>query len=739
MTLRKLLSLLFVFLVTVTIHSQTEEEYCEKWNRQMDTIKNLDSRLKLSKQMISKVDDLCRTQIYMHLGQIFSDLRKIDSSDYFYNKAIVLGEAQGEEADEYLGHTYVQKAYNLIDNNKEEEASVFLKKAKVILNRNPDHKAWIMYYNYYAVAAEKKSDYNSSIKYTDSTINFSIRIKDTLGIGTSYHNRGFYNYNLSNFEEATKDLLRSIELNRKQNKINSLAGTYYVLSVCYGSLDQNETAIKYAKKGIEASEKSGSEFIASLNYSTLSESYRKLNQNDNALRATDSSLVLAKRLNYDPQIIQALTDKAGIYYVNLKQYDKAEEYYLEAYKIAKSSNTEVYMNPILGGLIGLYIDNKEYNKAAKYLKLQEVLMKKVNVLTNTAAFHENYSEYYEKIGQPTLALEHLKKYHQIKDSISSQEVKTKVADLEKKYDTKKKELAIVGLNREKQEQQQITKQAKAQQNLYLLVAGFLLFLLGVGAWAFRKLRKQQKELASTNQVKNRLFSIIAHDLRGMIIPFQRSGKILKHHIDKGNHEKTIELSKALEQNSESLSNMLDNLLNWSLEQMNGYKMNLQNISVKEQLTEIISGYNQQAAHKKTKIELEYQNDFNIKFDKGAFHVIFRNLIGNALKYTEEGNIRVKFTSKNDMFLCSVIDTGVGMSQDQLENLFTLEEKKSTIGTQGEKGTGLGLNLVYRFIKMHKGTIQVSSEKRIGTRFDLNIPVKISLTKEEEKTAEPLSA
>ncbi|RKM96356.1 sensor histidine kinase, partial [Aquimarina sp. BL5] len=240
------------------------------------------------------------------------------------------------------------------------------------------------------------------------------------------------------------------------------------------------------------------------------------------------------------------------------------------------------------------------------------------------------------------------------------------------------------------------------------------------------------------QVKNRLFSIIAHDLRGMIIPFQRSGKILKYHINKGNHEKTIELSQALEQNSESLSNMLDNLLNWSLGQMNGYKMNLQTMSISEELNDIVLGYEQQAAYKKTKIDLKYEEDLWVNLDKGAFHVIFRNLIGNALKYTEGGNIRIEFTSEDDMFLCSITDTGVGMSQDQLEHLFSLEEKKSTIGTQGEKGTGLGLNLVYRFIKMHKGTIQVSSEKRIGTRFDLKFPM-MNYQFNEKKERKSLSA
>jgi len=386
----------------------------------------------------------------------------------------------------------------------------------------------------------------------------------------------------------------------------------------------------------------------------------------------------------------------------------------------------------LDGMAKINLKKKKYRESKKYIDLLEKQTELSKILIFKKALHYYKSDYYENTGKSEKALIHLKKFHSIKDSIANGEVKTKVAKLEKKYETKKKELNIVKLIKEKEEQQLVVQKAKAQQNLYLLAAGFLLLLLGIGAWAFRKLRKQQKELSETNQVKNRLFSIIAHDLRGMMIPFQRSGKILKHHIDKGNHQKTIELSQALEQNSESLSNMLDNLLNWSLEQMNGYKMNPEKISISEELSKIIEGYEQQATYKKTKIELKSTEDIAIYMDKGAFHVIFRNLIGNALKYTEEGNIRIAFKNENDLFTCSVMDTGIGMDPTQLENLFTLEEKKSTVGTKGEKGTGLGLNLVYRFIRMH-----VSSEKRLGSRFDIKIPIKEYFQQREEQ--KPISA
>ncbi|MFD2561835.1 tetratricopeptide repeat-containing sensor histidine kinase [Aquimarina rubra] len=742
MTTQKPLYLLFVFLVTLPSYSQTEKEYCEQWHKTMDTIQSYEVAFKFCREMIDKVDETCKAEIHISRGYMFMNQRNVDSSVYYLDKGISL--AKKTNNSELLSSAYGKKAYNFALHNEKDKAERLLKKTRKILTEYPESEHWILYHQTYAYLADIESDYERALKYTDSTVILAERNNLEDFLPSCYGNRGTYSMRLSQYEKAADSFLKAIEVLERDSKPSDLDTYYCMLATTYRRLEQYDIAIKYFKKAIKESDKTQNEFIRMLTYSRMADAQRKFDLPEEALISVDSTLIIAKKLNNNGMIADGLHTKATIYFENLEDYDQAEIYFEEAYQSILKSNAikkidDMMLISAIDGMAKINLKKQNYVRAKKYIDLLEQETNTSKILIFKKALHYYKSDYYENTGKSDKALVHLKKFHFIKDSIASKEVKTQVADLEKKYDTQKKELAIVTLNQEKEQQQRIAKQAKAQQNLYLLATGVLLFIVVIGAWAFQKLRRQQKELASTNQVKNRLFSIIAHDLRGMIIPFQRSGKILKYHIDKGNHEKTIELSQALEQNSESLSNMLDNLLNWSLEQMNGYKMNPQTISVSKQLNEIISGYKQQAIYKKTKIDLKYEEDLSIQFDKGAFHVIFRNLIGNALKYTEEGNIRIEFTNKDNTFLCSVTDTGVGMSQDQLAHLFALEEKKSSIGTQGEKGTGLGLNLVYRFIKMHKGTIHVSSEKRIGTRFDLSIPITISLTKEEGAISKPLSA
>ncbi|GAA0719094.1 hypothetical protein GCM10009430_17770 [Aquimarina litoralis] len=731
---------IFIFCLTnINIYTQSLKDRCDLWRKQKDTITSSDMQLKHNHNMISKVDELCKMKIYLSSAFImYESKRKTDSSLYFCNKAIELGNDIDEK--EFLAEAYINRADTYLLNNKYESAEEDLSNARRILNNFFDDKRWIFYYQSYAELHDNKSDFHNSLKYIDSAITISKRINNDIELAVCYHNQGLSYFRLSKYEKAIQSLLLAIDLKENQQNPDGIARTYYLLGNCYVKWGQYKTALKYLKKSIPLAKKEGNDFLLILNYSYLVESFIETEEIDNALEFSNKAFELATKIKNNERIFQALIQKGWIYFNNLQQYDLAEQYFEKAYSTTNLINQEKnqYLFRCFHALINVYLIQEKYDDAKKFLKLYEETAKKLVVLDEIQQMHKTLSTYYEKTGQTGLALKHLKKYYKIKDSVSNQQVQTKVADLDKKYDTKKKELEIVTLNKEKDAQKLLAQQAQARQNWYLLATGVLLLFLGIGTWAFRKLQKQQKELKATNQVKNRLFSIISHDLRGMIIPFQRSGKILTYHIEKGNIEKTKELSQALEQNSERLSITLDNLLNWSLEQMNGYKMNPETIDVATDIKEIVAVYEAQSAYKKTNIELQYQEDIMISMDKGAFHVIFRNLIGNALKYTEEGSIRITFSHKDRLFLCSIIDTGVGMSKDQLEHLFSLEEKKSTIGTQGEKGTGLGLNLVYRFIQMHNGTIDVSSEKRIGTRFDLRIPITMILST-EKNSSESLSA
>ncbi|PKV52168.1 tetratricopeptide repeat protein [Aquimarina sp. MAR_2010_214] len=736
MTIQKALYLLILLLINVATQAQTEKDYCAEWKSIKDTTSNGDLLLNLNKFYFSKVAPSCKVEILRENSTVYKRKLNIDSAFYYVDQAIILG----KEINDYeqIGDLYSDKGGLYIVDNQLVKAKLLLKKSRDALKKYPESMYWVGYYNQMQNLSSAEYKKELAITYSDSALQVAIRFDITSNIPNLHQNIGVQYYHIKEYELAVENFLKALELKEEYGS-QDIVNTYYVLGVSYNTLKQYETALYYINIGIERCKKDNNDRILLLNYIILSRQQRNLKSYEKALENIDLALVLAKKLKSDFQIGECLRDKGLIYYEGFEDYKLAEQYFNQAYTISKIIQIDRSLKESLLAMLRINFNKKDYKKVKGFLEELEELVLDTKLPGDTQDWHDNSKRYFESTGNFEKALFHYTQYNRIKDSLSNSDVKFKVANLEKKYNTKKKELTIINLNREKEEKEQIAEKEKTKQNLYLLASVFLLLILIIGVLSYRKLRKQQKELTATNRVKNRLFSIIAHDLRGMIIPFQRSGKILKHHIDKGNHERTIELSNELEKNSESLSNMLDNLLNWSLEQMKGYRIHPERLSVKEQFDEIIKGFEQQATYKNTNIKLKYHKDVSIKFDKGAFHVIFRNLIGNALKYTENGNIEIEFKRDFNTLVCSVSDTGVGMTEEQLQYVFTLKEGQTSIGTQGEKGTGLGLNLVYRFVNMHKGVIKVSSKRRIGTRFDLSFPIANAIELEQEKAIESRTA
>ncbi len=709
-----------------SVRAYTTHDLCDHWQYQMDTTNNVDFALSTCQDIFPKVSPDCQARVYVMFGEIYLLKLQPDSALYFFDQAIDLAKKLADE--EQLMDTYFRKAGVLIeDKGKTNSGIALLNETRKLLDKYPDSKAWIGYYNRMASLADEQADYQKAIVFTDSTLAVATRFRDSLEIPPCYHNLGVYYMKLADYEKAAENLLHALAIREKTN--DDLAVNYYVLGFCYNKWKQYETGRHYLRKGVAQSRKDDNGFHLLLNYIAQANADRHLANPDDAVVAVDSAILLARKLDSPYNISEALRMKARIYFEDYQLHERAETYFQQAYDAAVLADDPLVLYPSCLGMIQFFLQQKQYAKAEKFFPQLEDLTRQMQRADYKVAFHKVYSQYLEGIGNAKEALSHFRKFHLLQDSIANKEVYGKVAALEKKYDTKQKELDIVRLQREKEAQAQLAATARFRQYFFLGVAVLLLSLILVGSWFFRKLQVQKEALREAHQnleelngIKDRLFSIVAHDLRGMIIPFQRAGRILKHYIDKGNYQQTIRLSAELQKNSQQLSQMLDNLLQWSLDQMNGYSHKPVPISVQQELAEIVSIFEQQSMYKNVEISLQVAAGEIIDFDKGAFHVIFRNLIANALKFTENGRIDIIGRRAAGKFIFKVKDSGTGMSKEQVAHIFDLGKTVTTTGTKGEKGSGLGLSLVHRFVEIHAGEIMVSSEEGMGSEFELVFPL-----------------
>lgn len=239
------------------------------------------------------------------------------------------------------------------------------------------------------------------------------------------------------------------------------------------------------------------------------------------------------------------------------------------------------------------------------------------------------------------------------------------------------------------------------------------------------LRKINRQLEQLNATKNKFFSIIAHDLKN---PFQAIfgfSELLMRNFEEFDDNQRIELLTMIKSSSESAYNLLENLLQWARTQTDRINYNPTHLDMKEVIEQNIKLSNASADNKNISIKVELDCDTNVFADKNMITLVLRNLISNAIKFTNnEGQIVIRcFECNKDEIAIAVSDTGIGISKDNIGKLFKIDEYFSSSGTSGETGTGLGLIICREFIEKNKGELTVDSELGIGTTFTFTLPKK----------------
>lgn len=240
---------------------------------------------------------------------------------------------------------------------------------------------------------------------------------------------------------------------------------------------------------------------------------------------------------------------------------------------------------------------------------------------------------------------------------------------------------------------------------------------------FKKLKDNERKLMAINATKDKLFSIIAHDLKNSFNGVMGISNLITINFNKYSDEKKLFFIKKLNTTSENTFKLLENLLYWSRSQLGSISYTPIKIIVNSIVDECIELYKNLAEQKEIHLYSTLSSTLIVNADKDMISTIFRNLISNALKFTPNGGkVYIEGTqTEKEVELC-FIDTGVGMTQNDIQLLFNLETNFSKYGTNNEKGTGLGLILCKEFIEKNHGSIRVESEVGNGTRFYVTFPV-----------------
>jgi len=234
----------------------------------------------------------------------------------------------------------------------------------------------------------------------------------------------------------------------------------------------------------------------------------------------------------------------------------------------------------------------------------------------------------------------------------------------------------------------------------------------------QQLHKNADDLKDLNTSKDKFFSIIAHDLRSPFTSFLGLTEILDEEFDSLPKEELLSIISSLRASASNLYQLLENLLQWSLLQREIIRFEPKTRFLLPLVTNCIEVITIPAKQKEIEISIEIPGNLEITADVHMLQTIIRNLVSNAIKFTNRGgNIRISGTfTEEQIYLITVKDSGIGISVERQKEIFRLDANNKTKGTEGELSTGLGLILCKEFVEKHGGKIWVESSEGKGSTF-----------------------
>lgn len=237
-----------------------------------------------------------------------------------------------------------------------------------------------------------------------------------------------------------------------------------------------------------------------------------------------------------------------------------------------------------------------------------------------------------------------------------------------------------------------------------------------------EIEERTSELVVSNNIKEKLLSVISHDVRSPLYTLQSVISTYNSNIlTKDEFDRFI---KQIEGDLNATTGLVDNILYWTANQRKGDTINIEKVDLHKLVEENIQQLNSTARKKSIDVVHNLPEKFMLKTDRGIINFILRNLITNAIKFSHpNGKINIQLTDNDSAISLRVIDEGVGMTQEQIDQLFNSDSVQSTVGTKSEKGTGIGLNLGREYLQKMGGSIKVESIKDKGSTFEVIIPIR----------------
>ncbi len=616
-----------------------------------------------------------------------------------------------------------------------------------LLTHTKDEKSKAILLNQLAFQL-RQANIAQALYYAKQAQTLAEKLRYTKALGPIYSNLGWIYYRQSRFTEAFNYSLKGLKISEDLNDKEEIVQCLNNMGALYSDQFKYDLGLKSLKRALTISEELGNNYLIGRTLNNLTFNYMDRNMIDSAYRYGVRAVQFCQKTK-EPYLHAFALRTLGDIYIKQRQYIPAAGTYRQSLQIASSIQDNFLVGTVSYRLAEVHYIQNHFLTALSYLNEGLISIEKYGNPDELSRIYLLMSKIYHKKNEEAKAYEYLNKHTLLHDSVYNQESARQLALLESRFEAEKKQSQINSLTKNKQMQE---KQLQSQKQLiYVAIGGLLVFTLLFALLVYvnqqrsqvtRQLTEQKNELASKNSaitvqsekmqaqaehlkkvntVKDKLFSIIGHDLRGPVYSLKSILEFMDD--DTLSQEEFAAVSKKLRKNVDSTHVILENLLQWSRAQLEGIRTHPERIH----LFPFVEGKKELFANNAKDKNIEIVNNtvpgIYVTADFNQLQIIFRNLLGNAIKFTPQGgSVFISAIIKDEHAEISVRDTGVGMKPEELSLLFRMDTHFSKSGTNLEKGTGLGLLLCKEFVENNGGQIWAESQTDKGSVFRFTLPL-----------------
>lgn len=526
---------------------------------------------------------------------------------------------------------------------------------------------------------------------------------------------------IGDLDNAIESYFEAIEVARSYDNINGIGQVYSNLADVYSENGNNKNAISYYKKALEILRTTNDPIHIAATLANLGYELYRVENLDSSIYYHLQAAKIFDSLSYETGTLYCLGN-IGLVYAKMGDHAQAEENMQFAISGLRKYEDYYAISDFEKEIADIYRQRKDYKNALQYAKgsLEVSEEKGLKVQARDASY--KLYEIYMDTENYGLAIQNLNKYYAFRDSITNAENIQRIADLRTEFEVGQKQAEVDLLTAEQATQRVV--------RISLIIGlGFVIIFASIQyrnnlqkKKTNRILRDQKTKLEELNQTKDRFFSIISHDLRGPVNAFHGISRMIKFFVQQKQMGQLEELAEDIDQSVDRLSSLLDNLLNWAVQQQGNFPYVPEKLDIHVMAEDLVRTFDTMATSKQINLVSEVDDGTEAWADRNTTMTIIRNLVSNALKFTPQGGqVLIRAKENDETILIQVSDNGVGIPTEKLNDLFQLQAKKSTWGTDGEKGLGLGLQLVHDFVSLNQGRIEVESTPDKGTTFSVWLP------------------